>query len=185
MNIPHLSLLSWFHILVFCIWPVINLLYKILTSFWLFIINYISFYFPRPTIYRRLMLEKRLILVLDLAHSNLCYSKNTMTQVKCVWELLWPLVCVCALVAQSCPTLCDPMDCSPPGASVCGILQARILEWVAIPFLRESCQQRDWTQVSHMAGRFFAIWATRFGLYFSSINWDFSSHKINVMEILT
>ena len=44
---------------------------------------------------------------------------------------------------QLCTTLCDPMDCSPPGASVCGILQARILEWVAIPFLRGSCQQRD------------------------------------------
>ena len=37
-------------------------------------------------------------------------------------------------VAQSCPTLCDPMDCSPPGSSVHGILKARILEWVAIPF---------------------------------------------------
>ena len=41
-------------------------------------------------------------------------------------------------VAQSCPTLCDPMDCSPPGSSVHGILQARILEWVAISFSRES-----------------------------------------------
>ena len=37
-------------------------------------------------------------------------------------------------VTQSCPTLCDPMDCSPPGSSVNGILQARILEWVAISF---------------------------------------------------
>ena len=43
-------------------------------------------------------------------------------------------VCVCVLVAQSCLTLCDPMDCSPPGSSVHGILQARILEWVAISF---------------------------------------------------
>ena len=42
------------------------------------------------------------------------------------------------LVSQSCPTLCDPMDCSPPGSSVLGILQARILEWVAIPFSRGS-----------------------------------------------
>ena len=42
------------------------------------------------------------------------------------------------LVAQSCPTLCDPTDCSPPGSSVHGILQARILEWVAIPFSRGS-----------------------------------------------
>ena len=43
-------------------------------------------------------------------------------------------VCVCVLVAQSCPTLCDPTDCSPPGSSVHGILQVRILEWVAMPF---------------------------------------------------
>ena len=41
---------------------------------------------------------------------------------------------LCVLVAQSCPTLCDPMDCSPPGSSVHGILQARILEWIAILF---------------------------------------------------
>ena len=47
------------------------------------------------------------------------------------------------LVSQSCPTLCDPMDCSPPGSSVHGILQARILEWVAIPFSRGSSQPRD------------------------------------------
>ena len=43
------------------------------------------------------------------------------------------MLCVC-LVAQLCPTLCNPMDCSPPGSSVHGILQARILEWVAMPF---------------------------------------------------
>ena len=50
--------------------------------------------------------------------------------------------------AQSCPTLCDPMDCSPPDSSVHGILQARILEWVAISFSRGSSQPRDWTRVS-------------------------------------
>ena len=65
------------------------------------------------------------------------------------------------LVAQSCPTLCDPMDCSPPGSSVHGILQARILEWVAISFSRRSSQPRDWTQVSCTARRFFTIWITR------------------------
>ena len=43
---------------------------------------------------------------------------------------------VCVLVAQSCPTLSDPMDCSPPGSFVHGIFQARILEWIAIPFSR-------------------------------------------------
>ena len=45
-------------------------------------------------------------------------------------------VCVCVLVAQLCPTLCNPMDCSSPGSSVHGILQARVLEWGAISFSR-------------------------------------------------
>ena len=53
-------------------------------------------------------------------------------------------------VAQSCPTLCDPMD-----YMVHGILQARILEWVAFPFSRGSSQPRDQTQVSRIAGGFF------------------------------
>ena len=53
-------------------------------------------------------------------------------------------------VAQSCPTLCDPMD-----YAVHGILQARTLGWVALPFSRGSSQPRDGTQVSHVAGRFF------------------------------
>ena len=59
-------------------------------------------------------------------------------------------------VAQLCPTVCDPMD-----YTVHGILQDRILEWVAFPFSRESSQPRDRTQVSHFAGRFFTSWATR------------------------
>ena len=53
------------------------------------------------------------------------------------------------------------MDCSLPGSSVHGILQARILEWVAFPFSRGSFQPKDWTQVSCIAGRFFTNWATR------------------------
>ena len=66
-------------------------------------------------------------------------------------------VSVCLCVTQSCPTLCDPMDCSPPGSSVHGILQARILEWLAIPFSRGSSQPRDQTQVSCIAGGFFTV----------------------------
>ena len=57
------------------------------------------------------------------------------------------------LVAQLCATLCDPMDCSPPGSPVHGILQARILDWVAISFSRGSCSPRDQTWVSRIAGR--------------------------------
>ena len=52
------------------------------------------------------------------------------------------------MCAQSSPTLCDPMDCSPLGSSVHGILQARILKWVAIPFSRGSSQPRDHTSIS-------------------------------------
>ena len=61
------------------------------------------------------------------------------------------------LVVQSCQTLCEPINCSLPGSSAHGILQARILEWVAIPFSRGSSQPRDPTQVSHIAGRFFTV----------------------------
>ena len=64
-------------------------------------------------------------------------------------------------LAQSCTTLCDPVDCSPPGSSFHGILQARILEWVAISFSRGSSRPRDRTQVSCFAGRRFNLRATR------------------------
>ena len=57
------------------------------------------------------------------------------------------MVCAC-MCAQSCLTLCDFMDCSPPGSSVCGILQARVLQWVAVPFSRGSSWARNWTCIS-------------------------------------
>ena len=63
-------------------------------------------------------------------------------------------------VAQSCPNLCDPVDCSLPDSSVHGILQARILEWVSISFSRGSSQHRDWTWASRIGGRHFNLWAT-------------------------
>ena len=59
------------------------------------------------------------------------------------------------LVTQWCLTLCDSMDCSPPGSSIHWILQARILEWVAISFSRGSSRPRDQTCISCFAGRFF------------------------------
>ena len=68
------------------------------------------------------------------------------------------------IVAQLCLILRDPMDCSPPGSSVHGLLQARILKWLAIPFSRGSSQPRDWSSVSCascITSRFFSIWATR------------------------
>ena len=60
-------------------------------------------------------------------------------------------------VAQSCPTLGDPVDCSPPSFSVHGILQARILEWAAIPFSGGYSQPRDRTQVSDTADGVFTV----------------------------
>ena len=65
------------------------------------------------------------------------------------------------LVAQLYQTLCDPVDCSRPGSSVPGILQARLLEWVAISLSKGSSRPRDWTQVSCIAGGFFTNWAIR------------------------
>ena len=62
---------------------------------------------------------------------------------------------VCVLITQSCLTLCDPMNCSPPGSSVHGILQARILEWVAISFSRDLSDPGTW--VFCIAGRFFTV----------------------------
>ena len=70
-------------------------------------------------------------------------------------------MCVCAKLLQSCLTLCDPVDSSPPDSSVHGILQARILEWVAISFSRGSSQPRDRTRVSCIGGRRFNLWATK------------------------
>ena len=65
------------------------------------------------------------------------------------------------LVTQSHPTLWDFMDCSPSGSSVYGILQARILEWIAMLCFRGSSQPSDQIQVSQIAGGFFTVWATR------------------------
>ena len=64
------------------------------------------------------------------------------------------------LITQSYSTLCKPMDCILPGSSVHGILQERVLEWVAILFSRASSPARDWTPVSCIAGKFFTICAT-------------------------
>ena len=77
-----------------------------------------------------------------------------------VWSLEFSVTSSTSL-AQSCPTLCNPVDYSPPGFFVHGILQAKILEWVAISFSRGSSRPRDRTQVSHIAGRCFNLWATR------------------------
>ena len=81
-----------------------------------------------------------------------CRGSLTLRVMKCLRGIrghssvpVCACVCVCA---QSCPTLCDSMDCSLPGFSVHGIFQAGILEWVAISFFRGSSWHRDWTRIS-------------------------------------
>ena len=71
-----------------------------------------------------------------------------------IYTVWW---CV-SLVTQPCPTLCDSIDCSPSGFSVHGILQARIPEWVVMPFSKGFSQPRDPTQVSPIASGFFTVW---------------------------
>ena len=87
-------------------------------------------------------------------HRLLCYLlsqlfiKNFPILLSYSWQRLYTFkVCVRAKPLQSCPTLCDPMDCSPPGSSVHGTLQARILEGVAMPSSRASSWPRDLTHV--------------------------------------
>ena len=73
------------------------------------------------------------------------------------WNLKWKWKWSCS----SCPVICVTMNCSLRGSSVHGVFQARVLEWVAIPFSRGSSQLRDRTQVSCIADRRFTLWATR------------------------
>ena len=68
--------------------------------------------------------------------------------------------CECVLVTQSCLTLGDLMNWGPPGSSTHGIFQARIVNWVAIPFSSGSSQPWDGSWISRIAGRLFVVWAT-------------------------
>ena len=87
--------------------------------------------------------------------------KSEVKPIEYLWFLnLCVCVCVCVWVAQSCPTLCNPMDYSLSVSSVPGILKAGILEWVVISFSRGSSRTRDRTLVSCIAGRLFTVWAT-------------------------
>ena len=73
----------------------------------------------------------------------------------------------CCLVAKLCPSVCDPMDCRPPGSSVHGISQARILEWVTMSFSRGSSWPRDGTHVFCIGRQILYCWATKEALYSS------------------
>ena len=111
------------------------------------------------------------------------WFKPSATHVRLLTSKLWDnkYVFFSSLekVAQSCLTLCNPMD-----YTVHGILQARILEWVAFPFSRGSSQPRDQTQVSSIAGRFFTSWATREALFIiKSVVICFGSYRKQIQLI--
>ena len=97
---------------------------------------------------------------------------------RCKW---YNVLCVC-ICAQLCPTLCDSPDCSPPGSSVLGISQARILEWVAVSFSRGLSRPRDQTHVACIVGGFFTVWATREALKVAA--GIVSSSRILIISIL-
>ena len=90
---------------------------------------------------------------------------RTLTEIQL---FLYPIKKKKSEVAQSCPTLCDPMDYSLPGSSVHGTFQARLLEWVATSFSRRSSQSRDWNRVYCVIGRRFTVWANREALLYPS-----------------
>ena len=89
----------------------------------------------------------------QVEHTWLCYILFSCCRTE--------ICCEPVKVTHSCPTLCDPMDYSLRGSPVHGILQARILKWVAILFSRGSSQPRGQTQIFWIAGEFFTVWVTR------------------------
>ena len=97
-------------------------------------------------------------------------------------SLVNPVVTLC-LVAQSCLTLVTPWTVACQAPLSMGILQARILEWVAIPFSRGFSQPRDWTQVSWIADRFFTVWATREDLLYSDAS-DFCMYGLCILFVV-
>ena len=100
------------------------------------------------------------------------WQKSVLNKIK--YRIKWKYAAAAAKSLQSYPTLCDPIDGSPPGSPFCGILQARILEWVAVPFSKGSPHPRDQTQVSRIVGRFSVVWAMREDFSFEN------SYNINV-----
>ena len=128
--------------------------------------SFISFHADGPLLSSRCLLLLRWQCLSFLSPSHLEQTKSSGLQ-RAYYLLRQPpshslsflgvKLGVLFLVAQSCLTLCNPIYCSPPGASVHGVFQARILEWVAVQTSRGSPQPRHGTQVSCIAGRFFNV----------------------------
>ena len=92
----------------------------------------------------------------SVLHTDLFYLRTFARDSQCLEDFIFPSlplgsVSVHAKLLQSCPTLCNPMDCSLPDSSVHGVLQARILEWVAMPSTRRSSPPRDQTHISYVS----------------------------------
>ena len=81
----------------------------------------------------------------------ICMAESLCCPFETISTLLISYVCVGAKSLELCLTLCNPMDWSPPGSPVHGVLQARILEWVAVPSSRGSSWPRDWTRISYVS----------------------------------
>ena len=112
---------------------------------------------PQPDILHFISIH--ILLTRKQSYGSWWLGKRAKKSKKSVWRAANSLPVLC-LAAQVCSTLCDCMDYSLSGSSDHGILQTRILEWIAIPFSRRSSQSRDQTQVSHIAGGLFTVWAT-------------------------
>ena len=100
-------------------------------------------------------------------------SRNVLTRTRIIFRFLTTISFYESEVAQSCPIVCVPMDCSPPGCSIHGIFQMRVLEWTAISFSRGSSWPRDQTQTSCIAGRCFTALPSESRFYEqpSSLTW--------------
>ena len=118
--------------------------------------------YPNLTYYNLAEAVSKIWIIKGKKTGTLMYGINLGLEIWSSHEFLGSSsILLYVLVTQSCLTLWDPRDCSPPGASVHGIFQARIMERVVIPFSKGSSQPRDQTLVSCTAGEFFTIWGTR------------------------
>ena len=135
----------------FFFWKIAYLYFSHLVVFLRFFFLFFFFFFFVPSSEKKVLFS----FCLTSWDCGFCSGGCRIVLLLVPLSALWWSVVV--LVVQSCMTLCNPMDCSPPGSSVHGILQARILEWAAIPFCRGLSQPRDLTQVFCIAGGFFTI----------------------------
>ena len=123
---------------------------SILLSIWM---NHNSTRFLKLHVFSILSLE------VDFSGNSFCFCFLFFCCCCFVYHFL--MTCLVSEVTQSCPTLCDHIDCSLSGSSVHGIFQAIVLEWIAISFSRGSSQPRALTWVSRIVDRHFTIWAMR------------------------